>query len=146
MKARLQNGLLLVNVTVILFIVIVTLFPSNILRIILGLPISLFFPGYALVAALFPRRGDPDSTERVGLGFGLSVLVVTVIGLILNYTPLGIELYPLLVCLAIFIFAASPIAWYRWRRLAEGERFTISPGLSLPTWAKQEKGLPNSIF
>ena len=137
MRIRLQNELLLLNALVILLIVIVTLFPSNVLRIILGLPLALFFPGYTLVAALFPSKNALGGIERVALSFGLSVAVVPAIGLILNYTYWGIRLYPVLISLTIFILATSLIAWYRRRRLGQLDRFTISFNLSLPFWKAQ---------
>ena len=137
MRIRLQNELLLVNILTILFIIIVTLFPSNVLRIVLGLPFVLCFPGYTLIAALFPRRNPVDSIERVALSFGLSIAVVPLIGLILNYTPWGIRLYPILISLAVFIFLTSIIAWYQRRRLPEVERPTVSFNLSLTPWKGQ---------
>jgi len=137
MRIRLQNALLLVNILAILLIIIIAFFPSNVLRIILGLPFMLFFPGYALTAALFPRRNALDSIERVALSFGLSIAVVPLIGLILNYTPWGIRLYPILISLTIFIVVASIVAWHRQLRLAQVERLTVSFNLSLAPWRGQ---------
>lgn len=137
MRIRLQNELLLVNILAILLIIIITFFPSNVLRIILGLPFVLFFPGYTLIAALFPKRNALDSIERVALSFGLSIAVVPLIGLILNYTPWGIRLEPILISITIFILATSLIAWYRRHRLAEVERFTVSLNFSLAPWRGQ---------
>ena len=134
MKIRLQNQLLLVNILAVLLIIIISFFPSNILRIILGLPIVLFFPGYTLVAALFPRRDSLDSIERVALSFGLSIVAVPLVGLILNYTFWGIRLYPVLISLTIFIIITSIVAWYRQRGLAQAERFKFPFNLSLPLW------------
>lgn len=137
MRIRVQNELLLLNILVILLILVITLFPSNVLRIILGLAFLLFFPGYTLVSALFPKRSSLDGMERVALSFGLSVVIGPLIGFILNYTPLGIKLYPILISLTVFIFATSAIAWQQRRRLTEEERFTISFNLSLPFWRAQ---------
>ncbi len=81
------------------------------LRVALGLPFILFFPGYVLIAALFSRKDDLSGIERVALSFGLSIAVVPLIGLGLNYTPWGIRLAPVLVSLIIFIVAVSGIAW-----------------------------------
>ena len=61
-------------------------------RIIPGLLLVLFLPGYSLIAALFPGRGDPDGIERIALSFGVSIAVVPLIGLALNYTPFGSRL------------------------------------------------------
>ena len=41
------------------------------IRVVLGLPIVLFLPGYALIATLFPRKDDLDGIERIALSFGL---------------------------------------------------------------------------
>jgi hypothetical protein len=48
-------------------------------RVLLGLLLVLFLPGYSLIAALFPRRDDPDGIERIALSFGLSIAVVPLI-------------------------------------------------------------------
>ena len=137
MRIRFQDQLLLLNISAILLIIVVTFFPSNVLRIILGLPFVLFFSGYVLVATLFPRRNALGSIERVAFSFGLSIAVVVFIGLILNYTPWGVVLYPILVSLTIFIALASIVSWHQQRRLAEAERLTVSFDLSLPTWRGQ---------
>lgn len=134
MKVRLNNELLLVDILAALLIITITLFPSNVLRLILGLPFVLFFPGYTLIAALYPRREDLDGIERVALSFGLSIAVVPLIGLLLNYTPWGIRLYPIIVSLMAFIVATSAIAWQRRRKLAEDERLTIAFKIALPQW------------
>ena len=55
-------------------------------RIILVLLLVLFLPGYSLIAALFPRKNDLDGIERIALSFGLSIAVVPLLGLALNYT------------------------------------------------------------
>ena len=144
MRKKLQNELLFINVLVILLIIVITLFPSNVLRIILGLPSLLFFPGYTLTAALFPQRNRLDSTERVALSFVVSLAVVPLIALILNYTPWGVRLYPILLSVTIFILVTSLIAWHRQRRLAEAERFTVSFHLSLAPWRGQ--GLVDKVL
>lgn len=96
------------------------------MRIILGLFLILFFPGYTLIAALFPKKQSLDSIERIALSFGLSIAIVPLIGLILNYTPWGIRLYPILVSLTGFILGMSFIAWYKRNRLLEQERLRIT--------------------
>ena len=102
------------------------------LRMVLGLPFILFFPGYVLIAALFSRKDDLSGIERVALSFGLSIAVVPLIGLVLNYTPWGIRLTPVLVSLIIFIIAMSGIAWYRRHRLLADDVFVPTFELELP--------------
>ena len=91
--------------------------------LVLGLILALFSPGYSLVAAIFPKRDDLDIAQRLALSFGLSIAVVPLVGVVLNYTPWGISLYPVLMALLVFIIAASGVAYYRRRRLPPEERF-----------------------
>src|SRR5512137_1185283 len=94
-------------------------------RIPLGLLMVLFVPGYTLIAALFPKIGDLDGIERTALSFGLSIAVVPLIGLGLNYTPWGIRLIPVVVSLAIFTVAMAAAAYWRRMNLQAEERFAI---------------------
>jgi uncharacterized membrane protein len=138
MKARQDKDLWLIGIVTILLVVVIVFFPSSIIaRIILGLPFLLFFPGYTLMAALFPKKGSLGGVERVALSFGLSIAVVPLIGLILNFTPWGIRLDPILISLVVFIIAASGVAWYRREKLAPEERFTVPFNIRLPSWRGQ---------
>jgi Predicted membrane protein len=123
----------IIAITLILFPLVA--FTSGVPRIVLGLCLVLFFPGYTLLSALFPQKGDLKGIERVALSFGLSIAVVPLIGLILNYTPWGIRVYPILISITIFILACSIIAWQRQRRLPDEERFKVPFNLKLPQWA-----------
>ncbi|HII76610.1 MAG TPA: DUF1616 domain-containing protein [Methanolinea sp.] len=98
------------------------------LRVILALPMVLFFPGYALIAALFPGRGEIDGLERLALSFGLSIAVVPLIGLVLNYTPFGIRLDPVVTSLVLFTLFMAAAAQYRRAGLPRGERFEVPFG------------------
>jgi len=97
-------------------------------RTVLGILLVLFLPGYSLIAALFPRRGDLDSVERVALSFGLSIAVTPLIGLVLNYTPWGIRLDPILVGLAGFTLIMCLISHLRRRSLSDDEKFIVAFG------------------
>ncbi|MBM4242032.1 MAG: DUF1616 domain-containing protein, partial [Euryarchaeota archaeon] len=116
---------------VVLFTVLCILFvlisPLNktFIRIILGLLLILFLPGYCLIAALFPRKGDLDGVERVALSFGLSIAITPLIGLLLNYTPFGIRLEPILISLSVFTFLLAMVSYIRRLRLPEDERFQV---------------------
>jgi len=134
MKIRVQNDLLLLNIITVLLILIIAFLPSNVLRIVFGLPFVLLFPGYILTVALFSRRNALDGIERIALSLGFSIVTVPFIGLILNYTPWGIKLYPILISLAIFIAIISILAWYQRRRLPEAERFIMTLHLYLAPW------------
>jgi len=98
------------------------------IRVVLGLPLVLFLPGYALIAALFPRNDDLDSIERIALSFGLNIAVVPLLGLALNYTPFGIRLSPILIVLSIFTVSLAICAYVRRSRIPEEGRFVVGFG------------------
>ncbi|SFM55275.1 DUF1616 domain-containing protein [Methanolobus profundi] len=103
--------------------VLVPFLSDSPLRTVLGLPMVLFLPGYALIAALFPGKDDLDGIERIALSFGLSIAVVPLIGLGLNYTPWGIRLVPILVFLTNFTIIMALIAIFRRESLGDDAFF-----------------------
>ncbi len=106
-------------------------------RIPLGLVMVLFMPGYTLIAALFPKKDDLEGIERTALAFGLSIAVVPLIGLGLNYTPWGIRLTPVVVSLAIFTIAMAAAAYWRRMHLPAEERFSIKFRETINTWKRE---------
>lgn len=115
------------------------------IRVIFGLPIVLFIPGYILVYALFPSKKTDegiDIIERIALSLGLSLAVVPLIGLGLNYTPWGIRLTPIILSLELFIFGLAGIAINRWYQLPSSKRFTLSIDISFP---KNESKLDKAL-
>jgi hypothetical protein len=95
------------GVTSLVAITILVVFTVNAssllyLRYILGGVFVLFLPGFMLISALYPRRGELDGLERAALSIGLSLALVPLIGLVLNYTPWGIRLEPIMISLALF--------------------------------------------
>ena len=133
MRLRLPIDLLLVNVSTTVLIIVVSLLPSDSLRIIVGLPFLLFFPGYTLIAALFPRKGALSNMERIALCFGLSITVVPLIGLILNYAW-EVKLYSVLTSIGLFIVGTSAVAFYQRWILPEDERFEPRLRINIPWW------------
>jgi len=99
-------------------------------RIILGLSLVLFLQGYALIAALFIRKDDLDAIERVALSFGLSIAVIPLLGLALNYTPFGIRLLPILIVLSVFTISLAMGADVRRNRIPEEDRFVVAFGFA----------------
>jgi len=109
----------------LLLVALISFFPDSLARQILGLVFVLFLPGYAATAALFPENDQIDGIERTALSFGLSIAIVPLIGLALNFTPWGIRLDPIMASVSGFILLASAIGWYRRSRLPVDERFAI---------------------
>ena len=87
--------------------------PLVALRWILGSLFVLFIPGYVAVAALFPEGRELDGIERFALSVGLSLALVPLVGLLLNYTPWGIRLDPIVISLTILTAALALVAFSR---------------------------------
>jgi len=84
--------------------------PLVYLRYVLGSLFVLYTPGATLIEALYPRGTELDPLERLALSIGLSLAVVPLIGLVLNYTPWGIRLKPVSMSLAAFTALMATIA------------------------------------
>ena len=70
------------------------------LRYVFGGLLVLFLPGYSLVELLYAKRKELDDLTRLALSIGLSLAIVPLVGLVLNYTPFGIRLLPVAFSLA----------------------------------------------
>lgn len=66
-----------------------------------------------------------DGIERVALSFGLSIAVVPLLGLVLNFTPWGIRLVPIVLTIAGFTLAMTAVAAIRRRALPPEDRFAV---------------------
>ncbi|MDI9619966.1 MAG: DUF1616 domain-containing protein [Candidatus Nezhaarchaeota archaeon] len=87
------------------------------LRVVLGSAFTLFIPGCALVEALYPGEGELTPLERLALSVGLSLALVPLVGLALNYTPWGIRLSPVLAALSVLSLGLMFASAYRKFRL-----------------------------
>jgi hypothetical protein len=81
-------------------------YPWAYIRNALGIIFVLWLPGYTFIKALFPVQlpiktstQNLDTIERIALSLGMSIAIVPIIGLILNYTPWGIGLTPIVLSL-----------------------------------------------
>ena len=119
---------ILLTLLCILFVLIPPINEISPIRIIFGLPLVLFLPGYALIAVLFPRKDDLDVIERIALSFGLSIAVVPLLGMALNYTPFGIRLSPVLIVLSVFTISLALGAYVRRSKILEEDRFSVAFG------------------
>ncbi|MEM2179169.1 MAG: DUF1616 domain-containing protein, partial [Candidatus Methanomethylicaceae archaeon] len=79
----------------------------------LGSLFVLFLPGYSLIEALYPREEELSPLERLALSIGLSLAIVPLVGLILNYTPWGIRLDPIITALSFLTLGLLLISSYR---------------------------------
>jgi len=78
------------------------------LRYIFGTVFLLFLPGYSLIKVLFPGK-NIGNLERIVLSMGLSLSLLPVVGIFLNYTPWGIGLAPVSIFLLVFTISLALI-------------------------------------
>jgi hypothetical protein len=111
---------------IVVFTVPEDAFPLVYLRYVLGTIFILWLPGYAFIKALFPQNlpfakalahtldaseKSLDAIERIALSVGMSLALVPIVGLLLNYTPWGISLTPIVLSLLALttVFATAGI-------------------------------------
>ena len=87
--------------------------PMIYLRYVLGAFFVLYLPGSMLVEALYSKAGDLESIVRVALSVGLSLSLVPLVGLVLNFTPWGIRIVPITISLALLTVALASVSLYR---------------------------------
>jgi len=124
-----------VGYSVVLATVLLALNAGNLLAILL----VLFFPGYLVGAALFPgspvpQQAEIDWIERIALSFGLSIAVVPLLGLLLNFTPWGIQFVPIVVTITVFTVGVGVAAYWRRMRLPPGRRLSLTVDIAIPDW------------
>jgi len=87
-------------------------YPIVYARYVLGSIFVLFLPGYSLIKALFPTK-ELDNIERTALSIGMSLALVPITGLLLNYTPWGIRTIPVTLSLLALTIAFATAALIR---------------------------------
>jgi len=104
----------------VVFTISENFYPWVYLRYVLGAVFVLFLPGYAFIKALFPTQvpiklptENLDTIERIALSAGMSLALVPIVGLLLNYTPWGIRLTPIVLSLLALTVVFSTVAIVR---------------------------------
>lgn len=120
-------------------LLLVIVFFSDFLRIILGLPFALFLPGFLLTAVLFPKKDEIDGLTRITISVGLSIIIVPLIGLLLNYLSLGVKLLPMMLSLIFLDTFLLFLSWYRRTNLPEEKRFSLTLTIDLLKWSNKTK-------
>lgn len=98
--------ILTLTTAILVFTIPENAFPLVYARYVLGSIFVLWLPGYTFIKALFPTKVPIqtssealDKIERVALSAGMSLALVPITGLLLNYTPWGIRLTPITISL-----------------------------------------------
>ena len=125
-------------------------------RPVVGLLFVLFLPGYALVAALFPARGNSpqqaqrgngssagqsttdrggwgldrgiDWVERFALGFVLSLAVVPILALVVTLSPLAFGTASVFVVITVWTLGLTIVAIGRRLTLSVDQRYGMTIG------------------
>ncbi|MDF2540155.1 MAG: putative rane protein [Herbinix sp.] len=121
-------------------LLLVIVFFSDFLRIIIGLPLALFLPGYLLMAILFPRKDELGGLARIALSIGLSIIIVPLIGLVLNYLSWGVKLLPMMLSLIFLDILLIFLSWYRRTKLPGEQRFVLTYNIDFIKWPDKTKG------
>jgi hypothetical protein len=107
----------------VVFLIPEDLTPWSYIRNVLGAIFVLLLPGYAFIKTLFPVQvpfklatENLDTLERIVLSVGMSIALVPLIGLVLNYTPWGVRLAPIVLSLFILTLAFATGAVVRERQ------------------------------
>lgn len=125
--------------------VFVILDPSSTpVRVLFGLPLLLFLPGYVLVTAAFPRASPPenrshvansggilrqsshlDGAERTALSFGLSVALLPLFGLSIAVSRWSFGTDVVVIGLSTFILLGGAVSILRGASVPSDARFRI---------------------
>ncbi|HET8814101.1 MAG TPA: DUF1616 domain-containing protein [Solirubrobacterales bacterium] len=101
-----------VSVAAVACAVIAALVPLELIRLVAALPLTLFLPGYALVAAAFASR-ELAPPKRLTLSVGTSLMVLVLGAFVLNVFPFGLTTASWAVLLPMVVIAACRAAAIR---------------------------------
>lgn len=115
-----HRDLKLACVAAVLCALVAALVPWEIVRLVAALPLVLFLPGYAIVAAAFGSR-QPALPKRIVLSVATSLMTLVLGTFVLNIFPFGLRTASWAVLLPLVVIAASRGAALR-RDPADRER------------------------
>jgi len=93
---------------------------NDILRVLLGLPLLIFIPGYLFLLSIAPNhseKAEMDSIHKLAFSIGLSIAIISLDGIILFYTPFGFQLNSIVISLLLIVTLSGGIAAYRRHKL-----------------------------
>lgn len=98
---------------------VAALVPWEVVRLPAGLPLTLFLPGYAIVAAAFGSR-ELAAPKRIMLSVAVSLMALALGSFVLNIFPFGLETASWAVLLPLVVVAACRGAALRRERPQRG--------------------------
>ncbi len=103
---------------------------GNFLRVIFGIPLLIFFPGYALVSALWPGK-SLENIERIALSFGLSIVLTAIVGMVMVYTT-GLSLVSIIMGLLVLIMLLCVLTFFQRSKIPEDDIFDFQLSKAIP--------------
>ena len=105
---------------IMIFTISQDFYPWIYLRNVFALVFVLFLPGYSFTKAVFPIYKSPKvinrevkKIESIALSIGMSLAIVSLIGLLLYYSPWGIGLNSIVFSLIVFTSSFATISLFR---------------------------------
>ena len=101
-----HRDLEVLSIGAVLCALVAALAPWELVRIVAAVPLTLFMPGYAIVAAAFGSR-EPVFPQRLTLSVSTSLMVLVLSTFLLNIPPFGLRTESWAVLLPVIVIAAS---------------------------------------
>lgn len=102
------------------FLIPEEMYPLVLLRFFLGSIFIIFLPGFAFIKAIYPnKKSFNNSVEKIGffdllaLSICMSLILTALVGLLLNNTPWGVNLTPVVLSLFLITIVFSIFAKYQ---------------------------------
>ncbi|MGZ4847284.1 MAG: DUF1616 domain-containing protein [Halobacteriota archaeon] len=93
-------------------------------RLLIGAALFFFVPGFFLTVALFPKKQDLRSLERISVAVITSLLVSIVDSTVLLMT-LGLDFTTLVLSMSVLVAVFVAAAFARWQRLPQSDRLVV---------------------
>jgi len=131
-----SGDLVFVYLTLVVTVLVQWALPDSLAPAVLGLPLLLFFPGYGLLLALFPRRGGAraetgrrpggiELVERMALAFGTSLTIAPIVGLCYAFVGVPLTQHSVTIGFASLTALFFAVGEFRRSRLPQADRFTL---------------------
>ncbi len=127
-KCIYTQDLIIVVILAFLSVIFILIWPFNAtpLRIIFALALIFFIPGYAFIAAMFPKRGEIGLIERFTLSVGFSIAIMVFDGFAVSMTRWLFRPNSISISLFLLTVIFASIAYLARRRLHESDQYTFS--------------------
>ncbi|MBN2488411.1 MAG: DUF1616 domain-containing protein, partial [Methanosarcinaceae archaeon] len=106
--------------------ILVSPFNETPLRIVFALVLIFFIPGYAFIAAMFPKKEEISGIERFTLSVGFSIAIMVFDGFAVSLTRWLFRPNSISISLFLITLVFAVIAYIARRRLHESDQFSFS--------------------